>query len=395
MTMQLPRLSQLALIAIMFLVQFAHGRRLSEALLHSFSGGTADGYYPQAGVIRDSAGNLYGTTGYGGASNAGAVYKLSPSGKEKILHSFAGGTSDGEYPKAELLLDRAGNLYGTAAYGGASNNGVVYRIDTNRAETVLYSFKGGMKDGCDPLGSLAKDKAGNLYGATYLCGSSNGGTVFKVTARGKETVLHSFAGGAGDGEYPYYGRMLLDASGNLYGVTYQGGASNNGVVYKLSPRGKLTLLHSFAGGTEDGCEPDVAPIMDKRGNLYGTTSGCGAEGAGTVWRLSPDGTEKILSSSVGAASFSGVVRDGEGNLDGTDYSGGAYDCGSVWKLGPAGKLTTLYDFPGSHDGCYPTGSLLLDAKGNLFGVSYYGGADDLGTVWTLRPGSRAPTRTVP
>jgi len=142
-------------------------------------------------------------------------------------------------------------------------------VNTKGTETVLYNFTGGTTDGCHPYGGLLRDKAGNFYGTTEDCGSSGYGTVFEVSKSGKETVLHSFAGGSSDGKYPLYTSLLMDAKGNMYGVTEEGGASGYGLVYELSKKGTVTVLHSFTGAT-DGCYPLGTPAMDKTGNLYGT-----------------------------------------------------------------------------------------------------------------------------
>src|ERR1700730_2392125 len=233
----------------------------TETVLHSFAG--SDGSIPAAALIADSSGNLYGTTFYGGAG-CGGVVKLSPGAKvspgtETVLHSFT--SSDGENPEAGLIADRAGNLYGTtvnggpsgSGCGGSSGNGVVFKLSPIGTETMLHSFTGGT-DGANPvdIGSLIADRAGNLYGTTQNGGASNLGTVVKLYPGGIETVLHSFAGGT-DGANPFAG-LIADSSGNLYGTTTGGGASGGGVVFKLSPGGIETVLYSFTGG-RDGAAP--------------------------------------------------------------------------------------------------------------------------------------------
>jgi uncharacterized repeat protein (TIGR03803 family) len=266
-----------------------------ETVLHSFTGG-ADGAFPNA-VIEDTQGNLYGTAYAGGdtacVGGCGTVFKLSRMGKETVLYSFKGG-ADGENPNA-VILDEKGNLYGTTTYDGGRGCGgygcgVVFKVDTTGRETVLYSFKGGT-DGGNPLAGVIRDAKGNLYGTTYIGGASGGGTVFKLNTAGKETVLHSFGLGA-DGYNPNAG-VIRDAEGNLYGTTYYGGASSAGTAFKLSPRGKETILHNFTVGTSGG-NPTAAMIQDAKGNLYGATSAggdlsCGIEGSGcgVVFKLTP------------------------------------------------------------------------------------------------------------
>ena len=348
---------------------------------------TPDGQTPFAGLIQDSAGNVYGTTFYGGASFAGVVFKVNTKGTESVLYNFTG-TTDGAYPYAPLLLDKAGNLYGTAYLGGGSNLGVVFKVDGSGTETVLYSFEGGTADGCYPAAGLIADASGNLYGTTSSCGASNYGTVFKLTTGGQETTLHSFAGGSADGASPYYGRLLMDASGNLIGLTSYGGANSSGVLFKLSSAGKLTLLHSFAGGSKDGCYPYGTAAMDKTGNFYGTTEECGSAAFGTVWKVSAKGAVTLLHSFTGAKSdggypFAGVAMDTTGNLYGDTASGGATLYGVLYKLSKAGKLTLLHSFS-STSGAIPFGPILRNTKGAIYGTTEGSGEGGYGSVWSFK-----------
>jgi uncharacterized repeat protein (TIGR03803 family) len=356
--------------------------------LYSFTGGS-DGGEPLEGLLRDKDGNLYGTTFQYGAGY-GVVFKVTETGTESVLYSFTGG-ADGADPYPSLITDTAGNLYGTALAGGSSNCsggcGVVFKVDKNGTETVLYSFKGGTTDGCGPGAPLIRDSAGNFYGTTGECGASGFGTVFKLPNGGKEKVLHSFAGTPSDGQYPYYGALLIDKEGNLYGVTDTGGASGDGTLFKLSKTGKETLLHSFAGGT-DGDLVFGGPVADKDGNLYGTADLGGSSGAGIVWKVSKKGKETVLhtfagGSSDGANPIAGVILDAKGNLYGQTQGGGASGDGTVYELSTKGKITLLHSFDGS-DGATPWGGLLLrDAKGNFYGTTMGGGSSGKGTVWQL------------
>jgi len=258
-----------------------------ETTLFTFIG--ENGAFPLAGLVRDSAGNLYGTTQQGGTSRecqgngCGVVFKLNKNGKETILHSFRGGFTDGAYPSAELVRDSAGNLYGTTQIGGASNYGTVFKVTKSGKETVLHSFDG--EDGANPLARLLR-YGGKLYGTTSGGGAYRVGTVFEVDADGKETVLYSFGAQQGDGDTPE-GGVTRDAAGNLYGVTYYGAAGAWGTVYKLDATGKEFVLHNFTGGS-DGGFPYKGVIMDRAGNLYGTASYGGASGRyGTLWKLTP------------------------------------------------------------------------------------------------------------
>jgi len=189
---------------------------------HAFTG--KDGGLPTAVLIRDSAGNLYGTTSSGGESGLGVVFKLDAANTETVLHAFAG--PDGAIPHGRLVQDGSGNLYGTTSSGGGSGLGTVFKIDTSGTESVVYSFAGS-PDGAKPYAGLVIDNSGNLYGTTEDGGSSGFGTIFKIDTGGTETVLHSFAGGSSDGADPKAG-VILDATGNLYGTTFRGGIWRQG-----------------------------------------------------------------------------------------------------------------------------------------------------------------------
>jgi len=375
--------------------QPAHTRTFAD--LYNFSG-ASDGGQPLAGLVRDAAGNLYGTTYSGGASGFGVAFKLDRRGTETVLHSFAGG-ADGEYPYSDPVLDADGNLYGTAAGGGGNGCGgfgcgVVFEVSASGAETVLHSFTGGTTDGCYPHGSLMMDANGNLYGTTDECGTSNLGTVFEVSSgTGSVTILHSFAGGSSDGDDPIYDGLLMDGAGNLYGVTLGGGASGDGVIYELGTRGALTVLHSFSGGAADGCYPYGTPVMDAKSNLYGTAEKCGASGFGVVWKLDQEtGMFSVLHSFSGDASdggypVAGVLPGTKGRLFGNTVAGGVDDTGTVYELNRKGKFTLLHSFTGP-DGEYPSGNLIQDAKGNIYGTAEEGGSGNAGTVWKLTRSSR-------
>ena len=290
-----------------------------EKVLYSF-GAHSGVVGPTHSLSFDAFGNLYSTTYLGGVSDEGTVWELmhktGGGWTEKILYDFIG-EQNGMYPAAGVIVDASSNLYGTTYLGGVHGFGTVFELMHKRGEKALNSFAGGTTDGCYPLGGLLRDKAGNLYGTTTSCGASGQGTVFQLSKSGTETVLHSFAGGSSDGAVPGYTSLLMDAKGNLYGVTDAGGNSNLGVVYKLSRNGKLTVLHSFAGGSTDGCNPDGTLAMDKHGNLYGTTTGCGSSDDGIVWKVSQKSSETVLHNftggSDGADPNGGVVIDMKGN----------------------------------------------------------------------------------
>jgi uncharacterized repeat protein (TIGR03803 family) len=243
----------------------------NETVLYSFTGGP-DGGGPQAGLVLDSMGNLFGTARGGGipgcSVGCGVIFKVASGGGETVLYSFTGG-ADGGTPYAGLIKDSTGILYGTAFGGGTAGNGVIFKLDTSSTYTVLHSFAGGTGDGQNPVAGLVQDPAGNLYGTTLGGGGSHQGTIFKVDANSNETLLYSFTGGA-DGAQPE-GSLIVDSAGNLYGTTFfAGGTSNEGTVFRLNTANSLAVLYTFTGQTDGG--GSVAGLLqDAAGNLYGTT----------------------------------------------------------------------------------------------------------------------------
>jgi uncharacterized repeat protein (TIGR03803 family) len=355
----------------------------AETVLHNFARPQGSG--PYAGVIRDSAGNLYGTTSKGGSAGRGVVYKLDASGHETVLHSFAGG-ADGTQPAAGVIRDSAGNLYGTTPKGGSADRGVVYRVDASGHETVLYNFTGGA-DGGNPIAGVIRDSAGNLYGTTFYGGSAGRGVVYKVDASGHETVLYTFTGGA-DGSVPY-GGVIRDSAGNLYGTTYEGGnacgSAGCGVVYKVDATGHETVLYTFTGGA-DGMFPQVGVIRDSAGNLYGTTTLGGSANGGVVYKVDATGHETVLYTFTGGAGgdtpTAGVIRDSAGNLYGTTFDGGL-GAGVVYKVDATGHETVLYSFIGGTDGSKPWAGVIRNSAGKLYGTTTGGGRNGLGVVFRI------------
>ncbi len=250
-----------------------------ETVLYAFTGGN-DGGIPFAGLIQGADGNFYGTTYGGGPSNAGTVFKITPAGVESALYAFTGG-NDGVGPEARLIQAADGNFYGTTGTGGPSNAGTVFKITPAGVESVLYSFTGG-NDGGNPVVELIQDTDGNFYGTTPYGGPSNAGTVFKITPAGIEAVLYSFTGG-NDGGTPVAG-LIQAADGNFYGTTATGGSSSAGTLFKITPAGVETVLYSFTGGN-DGGSPQGRLIQADDGNFYGTTGSGGLSNAGTVFKF--------------------------------------------------------------------------------------------------------------
>ena len=326
----------------------------------------------------------------------GTVFEISPSGAESVLYSFAGGSSDGANPNmAGLFLGSDGNFYGTTVNGGASAVGTVFEITSSGTETVLHSFAGG-SDGSYPAGGLIQRSDGNFYGTTEAGGSSDDGTVFMITPSGTETILHSFAGGSSDGALPFAG-LILGSDGNFYGTTEEGGTNNAGTVFMITPSGAETVLYSFGSFSGDGVNPYAVLLQGSDGNFYGTTEFGGANNVGTVFKLMPSGTETILHSFVGGSSDgasprAGVIQGNDGNFYGMTFYGGtsedgtgsSSDAGTIFKLTPSGTETILHFFTGgSSDGAGPDGTLIQGSDGNFYGTTANGGISGDGTVFKL------------
>ena len=369
------RISQIAvcvvvgLLAGSFLSQPV--RAQTNNVLYIFAG-DPDGNSPSSGLLRTSSGDLYGTTVYGGTYGAGSVFKLSESGEETVLYSFTGGADSG-YPQSNgsLIQDKSGNLFGVA-WGGSLVSGVVFKLSPHGNLTVLHTFG---SDGDSPLGGLTRKADGNFYGTAYFS-ASGAGVVFRLTPGGKYKVLYEFTGGA-DGGGPA-GDLLLDHDGNLHGSATFGGAFGRGAIFKVTPAGKETVLHSFTGA--DGYIP-VGLLRDASGTFYGMTQLGGEYGVGVAFRLSREGMYKVLHSfggaDDGAYPTASLIRDSGGNLYGTTLFGGTYGAGNVFELTPAGTETVLYNFTGGADGGYPFGgNLVRDASGTLYGTASNGGSFD-------------------
>lgn len=383
-----------ALVATNLATPPAHGQALT--VLHAFKGARAsDGANPSGPMIRDAAGNLYGLTDYGGdlTCNCGTVFKLDRTGQVTVLHSFTG-SPDGSTPSG-LISDSAGNLYGTTAYGGdaACNCGILFKLDPAGNETVLHTFGTGL-DGQRPE-TLVRDAAGNFYGVTYAGGSSFTcllkpcGTIYELAANGTESVLYSFTGGA-DGQYPV--TITRDNAGNLYGTTVFGGngcstSQGCGTIFELDTAGKETILHRFRGGT-DGSYPFATLIVDSKGNLYGAASGAGAYLYGTVFMLNFAHKFSVIYAFKGGADgsypFGDLVRDATGNFFGTTTNGGIGNAGygTVFKLSATGQHTLLHMFVHA-EGAYPYGRLSLGAAGSLIGSTSSDGSFGNGTLFEL------------
>jgi uncharacterized repeat protein (TIGR03803 family) len=373
-------------------------------------GAYPDGNTPLAGLLMDAAGNLYGTTKYGGSHEGcpgkwqcGAVFKLDTNGVETVLYNFTG--PDGSNPTSNLIMDAKGNLYGTTEFGGDTSNcvgtgsagcGVVFKLSGTK-ETVLYRFTGGA-DGALPWPGVIMGAAGALYGTTNSGGATGGGVAFKLVGK-RETVLHSFCSenNCKDGTYLTSG-LIMDAKGDLYGIAADGGDVNCdypygcGVVFKLTGK-KETVLYSF-NGSPDGANPVAALFMDAGGDLYGTTYNGGDTNGGTVFEVEASGKERVLHRfhpytrrRYGFSPSTAVVQDASGNLYGTTEGAG----GIVYEITVDGKEKVLHTFctGDCSDGASPS-DLIMDANGNLYGTAYGGDINHNGTVFMITPGPSHP-----
>jgi uncharacterized repeat protein (TIGR03803 family) len=404
-----------------------------EKTVFSFDG--SEGTTDFSGLIRDSAGNVYGTAAGGGQYGFGTVYEVAPSGGSlagKVLYNFTGG-ADGATPEASLIADSSGNLYGTTYLGGNITSqycnprgcGVVFELSPSNGswtETVLYAFTGVNGDGVFPVGALIFDHSGNLYGTDSFGGSGSGGIVFELSRSNgswNETILYSFSDIGSDGISPQ-SAVAFDRSGNLYGTTVAGGTggcmilgSGCGTIYELSlSHGSITekILYSFTGQNGDGSEPYTPVVLDSSGNLYGATveggdlSCLSGFGCGIVFELSPSNgswSETILHAFTGSAdggySPSSVILDSSGNVYGTTSTGGditngacnTLGCGVVFKLSPVGgswQEAVLHTFTGMNgDGANPSAGLTVYGGGIYVSTFVIGGANGDGGVFGVRP----------
>ncbi|HEY7099556.1 MAG TPA: choice-of-anchor tandem repeat GloVer-containing protein [Terriglobales bacterium] len=299
----------------------------TETILHNFNGD--DGSPGYSGLTRDAENNLYGVTLGGGAFGLGTVFKIDSVGNFQTLHSFSGAPDDGSTPYSPIVIrDSAGNLYGTTTNGGTNDLGTVFKLDPAGNLTVLHSFSG--TDGSLPTSGLIQDSQGNLYGTAEDGGAFDRGTVFKIDADGNITILHSFTDSEGAG--PTTG-LTSDAQGNFYGTTVGGGTFGNGTVYKLDPAGTLTVMHSFNASTE-GIEPFGRLAQDNAGNLWGTTETEGPLSHGALYKLDMSGHITVYGfpdPAMGAFPFGGMIRDDQGNLYG-GTTGGGIGVGTVYKI---------------------------------------------------------------
>jgi len=358
--------------------------------LFSFNGNNgADPHY--VNLVQGADGSLYGTT-YVSTGTGGTVFKITTGGTLTTLHTFCSGGSqclDGAEPNAGLLLNENGDFYGTTINGGANNNGTVFEISPLGNLTTVHSFD--MTDGAEPKVALIQaHNNANLYGTTSIGGTGAVGTIFQLDSALVFTSLHSFDGT--DGDYPDTS-LVQGANGNFYGTTYEGGGGS-GSVYEITSGGTLTTLHSFDAAEADGNTGGL--IQASNGNFYGTAFGGGSESGGTVFEVTPAGQVTVIynfcsktNCTDGETPYAGLLEATDGNLYGTTFLGGANGYGTVFEITTAGKLTTLYNFcsqANCADGASPQGGLVQDTNGTFYGTTYHGGANSVGTIFSLSVG---------
>jgi len=384
--------------------------------LVSFDG--TDGSEPFAAPVQGTDGNLYGTTPDGGTNQTGTVFKVTPTGTLTAIYSFCSYCADGSNPQAGLVLGTDGNFYGAAASGGIATSpcssgdgcGTLFKITSKGTLTTLYQFctvtnETTCLDGEGPRAGLVQGTDGNFYGTTPGGGAGiyAEGTVFKITPKGTLTTLYSFCAETNctDGEEPMAG-LVQATDGNFYGTTTRGGANFYGEVFKISPSGKLTILHSF--DLTDGDGPASALVQGSDGNLYRTTSGGGSNDClqstcGTVFKISLDGTFTSLVSFDGTdgafPEYSPLIQATDGNFYGT--AGGGIDYGGVIYEITSSGVTALYNFCSSSCGAdgYGTSSLIQATNGTLYGNTAGGGTSGDGTIFSLSVGLGPFVETVP
>jgi uncharacterized repeat protein (TIGR03803 family) len=396
MQISFGRLAQFLFLVLtaLIVVATAEAQTYIYTTLYSFKNNGTDPSMPGSYLTVDAAGNLYGTSSRGGKYGEGTVFKISKVGAVTVLHSFKGSPSDGARPGGNVLRDSAGNLYGTTNQGGNSTNcrggcGTVFQLTPSGVETVLYNFSGGA-DGFAP-GEVVIDFAKNIYGLS--AGGVNAqvaGVLFELDNTNAFHVLYSFCSlpRCEDGQNAT-GSIVRDSAGNIYGATSSGGSAAQGTVYKVTPAGVETVLHNFTS-LSDGSEPFGGVIQDNNGNLYGGAA-FGGSIFGTLFKIPESGGPEttlytfcsLPNCSDGAGPMGRVQRDSAGNLYGTTFETAKTGSGGVvWKVDTSGQETVLFQFGSKVIG---DGGLTIDSKGNLYGCTVNGGPSHHGSVFKLTP----------
>jgi len=392
----LRRLTLLVVVGLLLFI--AQAQAATTTIFHNFGDGSVsnDGTGPVTTLLLGTDGNYYGVTNDGGSANEGTVYKITPTGTVTILHNFEDGTitNDGRAPQSDLVQDSSGNFYGTTASGGGFlDAGTIFKITSAGSVTILHRFGGGSSDGAIPLAGLVQGTDSNLYGMTYSAGSSNDGTIFKITPSGTFTLLHSFSGTTNDGNFPD-AALIQATDGQFYGTTAEGGSTNKGTAFKVTSTGTFTFLHSFGTVTNDAKSPEAPLVQAADGNFYGTTESGGSGGnAGTAFKMTSAGSVTILHvfgsiTKDGLDPEAGLIQIAGGDFFGTTLYGGTGtgSAGTVFEMTPAGTVTILHNFDDgsvTNDGKSPIAKLIQGPDGGLYSSTLDGGSANKGTLFKV------------
>ncbi len=383
--------TNLLLAAAFLCVTWLHAQAQTVTTLYNFSNSSSTAVQPIYTVAQGTDGNFYGVTI---GPSLGSVYKITPTGSFTTLHQFA--QSEGQTCNG-LVLGTDGNLYGTCLYGGNSGLGSIFKITSAGALTVLHSFAGGTTDGCFPAGLPVQASDGNFYGTTKNCGTNNEGIAYKMTSSGTLTILHSFGASSTDANQPE-GALIQGSDGNLWGTSSFGGSGGSGAVYKMTTGGKVTVVYTFVGCGSNGCYPAAGLVQGKDGNYYGTAEQGGASSEGVVFKVTPTGALTVLHSfntakDNGAYPQLQLTLGTDGNLWGiaTDCLSGGCSQADIFKITTKGVFTDVYNFPnlGGNNNSAPVSPLLLSTNGTFYSTTQEGGTSGSGTFFSLVDGQTA------
>jgi uncharacterized repeat protein (TIGR03803 family) len=367
--------------------------RLTEAqtvtTLYDFASSSSTAVNPAGVIAQGTDGNYYGTA-YG--PGQGSIYKVTASGTFTTLHQLV--TGEGQLCNG-LILGTDTNLYGSCENGGTvSGFGTIYKITTAGAITQLHVFNGGTTDGCYPEGVPVQASDGNFYGTTTWCGTNNLGIAYKITPTGTLTIIHTFGASSTDAGHPE-GALIQGSDGNLWGTSNAGGSGGSGTVFKMTTAGKVTVMHQFVGCGSNGCDPAAGLVQGKDGNYYGTTQSGGANNEGTVFKITPAGVLTVLHSfntakDNGAYPIEPLTLGTDGNFYGigTDCISGGCGQADIFKITPKGVFTDVYNFPllGGNNNSAPESPLLLGTDGVFYSTTDEGGSRGSGTFFSLVDG---------
>jgi uncharacterized repeat protein (TIGR03803 family) len=341
-------------------------------VLHTFT--AEEGRALNGQLVEGADGRLYGTAEEGGERDKGTVFRATTGGKVKVLLSFIRGKTGEREPTSGLITGPGGLFYGTTPVGGdfGGSPGALYQVSPSGQKTVLHFFAGGANDASVPRSRPLLASDGNFYGTSLDGGAADEGVVYRMTPAGEVTVMHSVAGGRDDGTWPW-GELIEASDGNFYGTTYWGGQKDAGTLFRMTPDGHVTLLHHFGVTAGDGIQPDAGLVQGSDGHLYGTTSWSDydAGGRGALFRISLAGEYTLLHTfddSDGSEPEAGLVRASNGNFYGSTMYGGAHSCGVLFRLSPEGAFKVLHHLDYT-EGCNPKGALMQASDGYLYGTT--------------------------